>query len=201
MLQTTVAQLYEDNRERLSLTWVCGEAGRDALIRQDPVESAAFVGHLNLIHPNRIQVVGTHEEAHVAALEPDRLSRVIERSLTPSPAALILADGTPGHPRVLEIAEARGIAVLATPLPAAFVIDKLRRYLAKTLAETTERHGVFMDVLGVGVLITGESGADKLSGSFSMGSLIQPASASEFRSPARDWPCPWSPSSPGRPAS
>ncbi len=161
MLQTTVARLYEDNREKLSLTWVCGEAGRDAPIRQDPVESAAFVGHLNPIHPNRIQVVGTHEEAHVAALEPDRLTRVIERQLTPSPAALILADGVAGHPRVREIAHERGIAVLATPLPAAFVIDKLRRYLAKALAETTERHGVLMDVLGLGVLITGDSGVGK----------------------------------------
>ncbi len=161
MLQTTVAQLYEDNRERLSLTWVCGKAGSGAAIRQDPSESAAFVGHLNLIHPNRIQVVGPHEEAHIAALEPERLSRVIERSLTPSPAALIMADGVPGHPRVLEIAEARNIAVLASPLPAAFLIDKLRRYLAKTLAESTQRHGVFMDVLGLGVLITGESGVGK----------------------------------------
>jgi len=161
MLQTTVAQLYEDNRERLSLTWVCGRAGSNAAIRQDPSESAAFVGHLNLIHPNRIQVVGPHEEAHIAGLDPERLTRVIERSLTPSPAALVMADGVPGHPRVLEIAEARGIAVLASPLPAAFLIDKLRRYLAKTLAESTQRHGVLMDVLGLGVLITGESGVGK----------------------------------------
>lgn len=161
MLQTTVAQLYDDNRTRLSLTWVCGEAGSGALVRQDPGESAAFVGHLNLIHPNRIQIVGPHEEAHIAGLETERLGRVIERSFTPSPAALILADGVPGHPGVLEFAETRNIAVLRSPLPAAFLIDKLRRYLARTLAESTERHGVFMDVLGLGVLITGDSGVGK----------------------------------------
>jgi len=161
MLQTTVARLYEDNRDRLSLTWVCGEGGGGALIRQDPGESAAFVGHLNLIHPNRIQVVGPHEEAHLTGLAPDRLGRVVERALTPSPAALIMADGVPGHPRVLEVAAARDIAVLASPLPAAFLIDKLRRYLAKSLAESTERHGVFMDVLGLGVLVTGDSGVGK----------------------------------------
>ncbi len=161
MLQTSVARLVEDNREKLALTWVCGEAGAGAVVRQDPTESAAFVGHLNLIHPNRIQVLGRHEQAHIDALEPLRLTRLIELGLNSQPAAVILADGVAGHPRLLEVAEARGIAVLASPLPAAQLIDKLRRYLAKTLAEATTRHGVFMDVLGLGVLITGDSGVGK----------------------------------------
>jgi HPr kinase/phosphorylase len=41
------------------------------------------------------------------------------------------------------------------------VIERLARYLAKALAETIELHGVFMDVLGLGVLVTGESGVGK----------------------------------------
>jgi HPr kinase/phosphorylase len=161
MLQTSVARLYEANREKLQLSWICGKAGGEAVIRQDATESAAFVGHLNLIHPNRIQVVGRHEQTHVAALEGPRLERLIERCLAASPAAVILADGVPGHPRLLEVAEARGIAVFSSPLPAALLIDKLRRHLAKRLADTTTRHGVFMDVLGLGVLITGDSGVGK----------------------------------------
>jgi HPr kinase/phosphorylase len=161
MLQTSVARLHEDNRERLQLSWISGKAGGGAVIRQDATESAAFVGHLNLIHPNRIQVLGRHEQAHVAALQGPRLERLIELGLASSPAAVILADDVPGHPRLLEVAESRGIAVFSSPLPAAQLIDKLRRYLAKTLADTTTRHGVFMDVLGMGVLITGDSGVGK----------------------------------------
>jgi HPr kinase/phosphorylase len=46
-------------------------------------------------------------------------------------------------------------------LPAAQVIDYLRVYLSKKLAQRITMHGVFMDVLGVGVLITGESGLGK----------------------------------------
>lgn len=161
MLQTSVARLVEDNREKLALTWVGGRTGADAVIRQDPRESAAFVGHLNFIHPNRIQVLGTHEQAHLAALDSPRLTRLIDRGLAAMPAAVILADGQPGHPAMLKAADAHGIAVLATPLPAAFVIDKLRRYLARALAESTTRHGVMMDVLGLGVLITGDSGVGK----------------------------------------
>jgi HPr kinase/phosphorylase len=161
MLQTSVARLFEDNRERLALAWLGGERGGDAAIRQDPRESAAFVGHLNLIHPNRIQVLGRHEQAHIDSLDPGRLKLLVDRGFAAQPAAVILADGEPGHPRLLEAAVERGIAVLGSPLPAALLIDKLRRYLAKTLAESTTRHGVFMDVLGLGVLITGDSGVGK----------------------------------------
>src|SRR5262252_7908153 len=73
MLQTSVARLYEDNREKLTLSWICSKAGGAAIIRQDATESAAFVGHLNLIHPNRIQVLGRHEQAHLNALDVARL--------------------------------------------------------------------------------------------------------------------------------
>jgi HPr kinase/phosphorylase len=161
MLQTSVARLYEDTAEKLQLAWVGGKQGGAAVIRQDATESAAFVGHLNLIHPNRIQVLGRHEQVHITALEGARIERLIELGLQGSPAAVLLADGVPGHPRLAEVAETRGIALLASPLPAALLIDKLRRYLTRSLAETTTRHGVFMDVLGLGVLITGDSGVGK----------------------------------------
>ena len=44
---------------------------------------------------------------------------------------------------------------------AAFVIDVLRAYLSRHFADRTTMHGVFMDILGLGVLITGESGLGK----------------------------------------
>src|SRR5690606_11362505 len=57
--------------------------------------------------------------------------------------------------------EQHGVALLTTPQPSASVIDQLRLYLSRELAEKISLHGVFMDVLGVGVLITGDSGAGK----------------------------------------
>src|SRR5690606_1986349 len=158
MLQTSVAQLYEAKYDKLALTWLSGRAGGDALIRQDPTESAAFVGHLNLIHPNRIQVLGKHEQAHLDALDATRLGSLIENCVAAHPAAILLAAGVPGHPLLRQAAESRNIALWASPEPAAVLIDNLRRHLSKVLAESTTRHGVFMDVLGLGVLITGDSG-------------------------------------------
>ena len=161
MLQISVAQLYEDNRDKLRLAWIGGRAGSSTLVRRDSAEVAALVGHLNLIHPNRIQVLGNHEVAHLAAFEEAELFRMLGSLFAVHPAAIVVADGAPADVRLLKAAEAAGVAVLISDIPGAQIIDRLRRYLGKVLAETTERHGVCMDVLGLGVLITGDSGAGK----------------------------------------
>ncbi|MEO8717774.1 MAG: HPr(Ser) kinase/phosphatase [Burkholderiales bacterium] len=152
MQQVNVKRLHEDNREALALAWI---AGRDAetSVRREPAASAALIGHLNLTHPNRIQVAGADEAA--------ALDSLAEKLFAAAPAALILADGLAAPQALRDRAERCATPLFTTPLPATRVIEKLARYLAKALAERTERHGVFMDVLGMGVLITGDSGVGK----------------------------------------
>jgi HPr kinase/phosphorylase len=152
MQQVNVKRLHEDNRDALALAWI---AGRDAvtIVRREPAASAALIGHLNLTHPNRIQVAGADE---AGALEG-----FAAQLFAAAPAAVILADGVAATPALCELAERSAAPLFTTPLPATRVIEKLARYLAKALAERTERHGVFMDVLGMGVLITGDSGVGK----------------------------------------
>jgi HPr kinase/phosphorylase len=53
------------------------------------------------------------------------------------------------------------VPLILSPKHCSAVIDQLRIYLSAKLADTTSMHGVFMDVLGMGVLITGDSGAGK----------------------------------------
>jgi HPr kinase/phosphorylase len=152
MLQVSVAQLHDDNRQALSLAWVAGREGRPA-VRRESAAAAALIGHLNLTHPNSVQIIGSYEAGNVAALA--------ERLFAAAPAAVVCADGLPPPPALLDEAERTRTPLFTSPLPAARVIEKLASYLAKRLADTTERHGVLMDVLGVGVLITGDSGVGK----------------------------------------
>ena len=161
MLQTSIARLYEDNAAKLSLSWVSGEGGPPVPVRRDSAEAAALVGHLNLIHPNRIQVLGRLETAYVSGYSGDGASQVIANLFAAGPAAIILADGVAGSTALLDAAQSRNVPVLASASTAASVIDTLHRYLAKALADSTSMHGVCMDVLGLGVLITGESGVGK----------------------------------------
>jgi HPr kinase/phosphorylase len=161
MLQTSVARLYEDNAARLGLGWVTGRGGDALQVRRDSADTAALVGHLNLIHPNRIQVLGRRELAYIDGYSGDASDQVIANLFAAEPAAIILADGVAAPAALLRSAEAINVPVLATASAADAVIDTLRRYLAKVLADSTSLHGVFVDVLGLGVLITGESGVGK----------------------------------------
>ncbi|TAK67076.1 MAG: HPr kinase/phosphorylase [Betaproteobacteria bacterium] len=161
MLQTSIARLYEDNAAKLGLDWVSGRGGVAAPVRRDSADAAALVGHLNLIHPNRIQVLGRRELAYIDGYSGDGAGQVIANLFAAEPAAIILTDGVAAPAALLRSAEARSVPVLATASAADAVIDTLRRYLAKILADSTSMHGVFMDVLGLGVLITGESGVGK----------------------------------------
>jgi HPr kinase/phosphorylase len=161
MFQISVARLYDENCDKLQLAWIAGKAGGESQLRRDSSDAPALVGHLNLIHPNRIQVFGAHEAAHLGSFDEAGLEQLLADLFSAQPAAIMFADGTRADPRLVKRAEKAGTPVFVSAMPGAHVIDRLRRYLGKALAETTERHGVFMDVLGLGVLITGDSGAGK----------------------------------------
>ncbi len=160
MLQVTVAQLHEDNRDALSLAWVAGRDGGGA-VRRESAAAAALVGHLNLTHPNSIQVIGAHEAALAQQYDAAKRADYATRLIASRPTAVMFADGVQPFQELLEAAARAATPVFTTPASAARVIEKLSRYLAKRLADTVERHGVLMDVLGVGVLITGDSGVGK----------------------------------------
>ena len=59
MAKLSVRQLYRDNQDKLSLSWVTGREGLDSQIsiNNEEQEQWSLVGHLNLIHPNKIQVI------------------------------------------------------------------------------------------------------------------------------------------------
>ena len=152
MLQVNVARLHDDNREALSLAWIAGREG-GTTVRREAAQAASLIGHLNLTHPNSIQVIGAYEAGIIGGF--------VDRLLETHPAAVIVADGVAPPPELVASATRTQTPLFTSPLPAPRVIERLSRYLARALAETAELHGVFMDVLGLGVLITGESGVGK----------------------------------------
>ena len=161
MRQTSVARLYESQRERLALTHVSGRLDRIISVTEERIWPADLVGHLNLIHPGRLQILGVAELAWAQRQSVEKVAHHLHEIIGATPPAIIVADNCEVPAVLRTICEAANVALITTPLASASVIDQLRLYMSRELAEKVSLHGVFMDVLGVGVFITGSSGAGK----------------------------------------
>jgi HPr kinase/phosphorylase len=157
--------LFEDHRESLKWQWVAGlgasERRFDEVAIREARSGADLVGYLNYIHPYRVQVCGEREITYLTATAEEDTRRRLARIVTLEPPVLVVADGQTAPQEMLSMCERAQIPMFASPEPAAFVIDVLRAYLSRHFADRSSMHGVFMDILGMGVLITGESGLGK----------------------------------------
>jgi HPr kinase/phosphorylase len=158
--------LFEAHQAQLKWEWIAGHAHperkfTDAAVR-DAQSAADLVGYLNYIHPYRVQLVGRREVAYLGTDVPAEIQeRRIQRIVTLEPPVLIVADDVTPPERLVAMCDRAEIPLFTTAQSAGHVIDVVRYYLNHLLAERTTRHGVFMDILGLGVLLTGESGLGK----------------------------------------
>ncbi len=157
--------LFEAQRDKLHWEWIAGHAHperkfQEAAVR-DAHSPADLVGYLNYIHPYRVQIVGAREVEYFSSVGAADQDRRISRVVTLEPPVIIVADGVAAPDRLVAMCERADIPLFVTRESAGQVIDLVRSHLGQLFAERTTWHGVFMDILGLGVLLTGESGLGK----------------------------------------
>lgn len=158
----SITQLYEDHIEKLKLEWIAAVGvERNVELKDLEVYGPDVVGHMNLIYSHRVQVIGKAELRWIENAGLERWHRQLDDLFSLKPPALIIADDLEVPPGVREWCESTQTPLFKTPKICSAVIDLLHLYLARRFADTVSVHGVFMDVFGMGILITGDSGVGK----------------------------------------
>ncbi|MCL6263880.1 HPr(Ser) kinase/phosphatase [Craterilacuibacter sp. RT1T] len=162
MPSVSVRKLYQDNQQKLNLTWVAGRSGSDNLIGNDDQRpTLSLVGHLNFIHPNRVQVLGLAEVDYLSRLEKAAAKTALDQLFYKSMSVVIVANAQAVPALLRDYCHTHNVPLMTTTLESPYLMDVLRIYLARALAVSTVLHGVFLDVLEIGVLIMGDSAMGK----------------------------------------
>ncbi len=159
----SLQSLIRQTAPRSRLHWLTPEPATPRPLRGDRPELSrqALIGSLNCIHPNRLQVIGHAELVYLSGLGTTAYGETIDKLFAEQPAAVIFADGIDPEDAFWESAERTGTPLLGSPVGDEELINHLRYYLTHALAERTTVHGVFIEVLGMGVLLLGDPAVGK----------------------------------------
>lgn len=158
----TVGRLFEELKDKLALTWVGGRQSRNReFTRGRNRADAGIIGYFNLIHSSEVQVLGPIELRYLNQLDEKNYQQTLEKLFSPETVAVIVVDNNKPPEPFIPFVEERSISLFTSNARGEEVIEGVRYFLAQQLAEKTNLHGVFMEVISIGVLLAGESGVGK----------------------------------------
>lgn len=159
MPQLSVQQLFEDRRDKLALTWVGGHTGASRTLNNDALDrpGVGLVGHFNLIHPILIQALGTRDIEYLNGQAETARNESLRALCTGETLCVVVCDGMDAPKYLIESCDQYGTPLFMSQKRGRIFVNLLRPYLQRELSEVTTKHGVFLDVLGFGTMITGDS--------------------------------------------
>ncbi|MHC1786526.1 MAG: HPr(Ser) kinase/phosphatase [Christensenellales bacterium] len=120
-----------------------------------------FVGFFDHFAYERPQVMGNVEMSYLDSLSAKERRLCLERFFTYDIPTIIICRGLTPHQELVDLAREKDVPVLQSDIGTTTFIVQAILYLSKVLAPRTTKHAVLVDVYGVGILITGESGVGK----------------------------------------
>ena len=159
MPRLSVQQLFDDRREKLQLTWIAGQKGASRELTHEALNrpGVGLVGHLNLIHPILMQALGVSDLDYLGKQAPAARDESLAVLCTGETLCIFLCDGADAPDFLIEACDRHATPLFLSQKQSRVFVNLLRPYLQRELSEVTSSHGVFLDVLGFGTLITGDS--------------------------------------------
>jgi HPr kinase/phosphorylase len=147
----------------LSLELLAGAEGLDRLITDPHPQKTglALAGFQEYLRPGRVLVFGESEIRYLERLDPAARLQTLRLALSLDFPCVLITGGFTPPPELASEAERAGLPLLKTTAATSTAFAKLTSILEDSLAERTVTHAVLMDILGLGVLIVGESGIGK----------------------------------------
>lgn len=166
MVKALTAQgLFDALGERLELKWAAAMDGGSREVKLIAGRLGGFgsatVGFLNLIRTNQIQVLGTAELAYIEELSAPVRDETLRRLCGDAVIAIVVGDDRPASSALLDAAAQNQVPLWLSPATGEQIVENMQLFLADNDSQRETLHGVFMEVMGIGVLLSGSSGVGK----------------------------------------
>ncbi len=120
-----------------------------------------FCGYYEFFAYERPQLIGKVEMSYLEMLSPEKRLEILKRYFSYDLPCVIICRGMTPPAEMLALAKERGVPVYLSREMTTRFSGRIINYLNRAIAPHVMRHGTLMDVYGVGVMITGKSGAGK----------------------------------------
>ncbi len=153
----------KDIIEKFGLELISGEEGinRPITISDISRPGIELAGFFDYYPADRIQMIGMTELTFAEKLSAHDRAIRLERLCTDVTPGIIITRDLPIPFELIEASERESVPLMRTKQKTTRFSGQLTNFLESKLAPTTAIHGVLVDVYGVGVLITGQSGVGK----------------------------------------
>src|SRR5690625_970525 len=153
----------KDLLENFNLSLVAGNDGihREIFTSDLSRPCMELTGYFKYYPKERLQLIGETEMNYFLDLSEVQQRDRVRRLCTDVTPGIVISRGMDIPEVIIEAANESGVPVLHSPRKTTRVISRLTNYLEAKFAPTTAIHGVLVDINGVGVLITGQSGVGK----------------------------------------